>query len=162
GQRVALAVVAREIVVEGRQLLLAQLPDLHLEVDGLPGEPHVGILGRIGDAQPEPRAAALAQQLALESEREAARARFEQNALPPRPPPPAPGGRAPPPPAPRLDLRPVLHRAQLGDRLPELAEGALDVLVAHARRGPHDLEAAQIAERDRGAYLHRGRVAQRR
>src|SRR5207249_7430998 len=81
GQRVALAVVAGEVVVERRQLLHAELLDLHLELGRLPGEPRVGILRGIRDAQCEPRAAALAHELALEGEREAARARLEEDAL---------------------------------------------------------------------------------
>src|SRR5207245_10247941 len=101
---------------------------------------------------------ALAHQLALEGEREAAGARLEQDAL-------AvhrlaaleTAGQVDTHHVPPLDLRAVLHRAELGDRFPELADGALDVLVAPARRGPRALEAAPAAARDRGARRPRGR-----
>src|SRR5213593_5231832 len=136
GERVTLPVVAGEVVVERRQLLHAELLDLHLERGGLPGEPGVGIVRGIRDAQREPRAAALAHELPLEGEREAARASLEKDALSMhRLAALQAAGQVDAHHVPRLDLRAILHRAELGDRFPELTDGALDVLVAHARRG---------------------------
>src|SRR5207245_11460665 len=94
----------------------AEFLALAVALGGLPGEPGVGIVRGIRDAQREPGAAALAHELTLEGEREAARARLEKNALSMhRLAALQAAGQVDTHHVPRLHLRAILHRAELGD-----------------------------------------------
>src|SRR5438445_4919778 len=73
--------IAREVVVEGRELLDAQLFDLDFKLGHLGGEARVGMLGRIKNPQRQVSTAVLTDELVLQREREAAAAGFEEHRL---------------------------------------------------------------------------------
>ena len=60
-----------------------------------------------------------------------------------------------------LDDLSIVDRAQLGDRLAQRFQHAIDLVVGDARGGPDDVEARHVPERDVRTDVHRRGVTER-
>src|SRR5437867_13429264 len=73
--------IAREVVVERRELLGAQLLELDHELGRLPGETRVGMVGRIRNAQREPGPTMLTDELVLQRQGKTTTTGLEEHRL---------------------------------------------------------------------------------
>jgi hypothetical protein len=155
-------VVPREIVVQRRDLLGAEVAYLDVELHRPASQLPIGMLRRVRHPQRKTCPAMLANQLPLQREGKAAAPSFEQDPLSAhRLLPFAPAGHVHGDDVARFHGRTVLDRAELCDRLAEVLEDAPHLLVGDLGRRTADFDPAHLGERDDRAHVDGRRVAQR-